>query len=267
MNFERNALHGIKNINVVISNIPLNIMAKFLHIGSIKPSRKWHNRFFTHPYHELMIVTKGVIHVSGKEQHFTLSVGDALLYPAGVYHCEKSDENSPVENIFIVFEDSTLSGTAIIPQIPASPVLREMASTLYDLTQNGEEIPFADEYVTLMLKIFSFSPHTEKKSFVKEADDFMLQNIGKPVTLDDLAKLSGKSKYLFLRQYHSETGITPMKKLWDMRCEEALDLLKYSDLTIKEIAFQTGFSDAAHFSRRIKNHCGKTPSEIRKKHL
>ena len=120
---------------------------------------------------------------------------------------------------------------------------------------------------TLMLKIFSFSPHTEKKSFIKEADDFMLQNIGMPVTLDDLAKLSGKSKYLFLRQYHSETGITPMKKLWDMRCEEALDLLKFSDLTIKEIAFQTGFSDAAHFSRRIKNHCGKTPSEIRKKHL
>ena len=243
----------------------LNIMAKFLHIDRIKASRKWHNRFFTHPYHELIIVTKGIMHVSGKEQHFTLSGGDAVLYPAGVYHCETSDETCPVESFFIVFEDSSFSGTSIIQKIPSPTILRPMASMLYDLSQNEGGIPFADEYITLMLKIFSFMPQIVKQSFVQEVDNFMARNLGKEITLDDLAKIAAKSKYLFLRQYHSETGSTPMKKLWEMRCEEALELLKYSDLTIKEIAFHTGFSDTAHFSRRIKKHCGKTPSEIRNK--
>ena len=99
--------------------------------------------------------------------------------------------------------------------------------------------------------------------FVNIADDFMSKHLSSDISLDDIAAASGKSKYLFLRQYHEETGITPIKKLWQMRCEEAVALLKYTALSTKEIAFRTGFADTGHFCRKIKNFCGKTPVEIR----
>ena len=84
-------------------------------------------------------------------------------------------------------------------------------------------------------------------------------------TIDDIAEAAGKSKFLFVRQYRLQTGMTPVQTLWQMRCKEAVALLKYTTLSIKEISFRTGFSDSGHFTRRIKSFCGQTPSAIRKK--
>ena len=239
-------------------------MAKFLHIGRVSSSPGWHNRFYTHPFHELVIVASGGMHVSGEDQHFKLSSGDALLYPAGVYHCEQSDDTFPVESYFIVFEDEKIPAEKIIPAKHPLAVLRSMASTLYEFnSRSGGSVSFADEYVDLMLKVFFFAPRQEKTSWVNEVDDFMSRHLDLDISLDELAAFAGKSKYLFLRQYALSAGMTPIRKLWKLRCETALELLKYTDFTIKEIAVRTGFSDAGHFSRRIKSFCGKTPSEVR----
>lgn len=45
---------------------------------------------------------------------------------------------------------------------------------------------------------------------------------------------------------------------------EAKRLFCYSDKSAKEIAFELGFDDAAHFSRFFKNHTGQNPSDFRK---
>ena len=47
------------------------------------------------------------------------------------------------------------------------------------------------------------------------------------------------------------------------RYAEAAALLKYTGLPVKEIAARTGFSDVAHFSRRIKAWSGRSPGELR----
>lgn len=45
---------------------------------------------------------------------------------------------------------------------------------------------------------------------------------------------------------------------------EAKRLFCYTDRSAKEIAFDLGFEDAAHFSRFFKKHTGKKPSDFRK---
>ena len=116
----------------------------------------------------------------------------------------------------------------------------------------------------LLLKIFYSAEIPEEKRFVNEANEFMYKHLGSSITLDDIAEAVGKSKFLFIRQYQQQTGMTPVQALWQMRCKEAIYLLKYTTLSIKEISFRTGFADAGHFSRRIKSFCGQTPSKIRK---
>ncbi|HVU58885.1 MAG TPA: helix-turn-helix domain-containing protein [Puia sp.] len=49
--------------------------------------------------------------------------------------------------------------------------------------------------------------------------------------------------------------------------KEAEDLLFHTSLTVKEIAYELGFSSATHFFRFFKRHTGSSPQTIRQKHL
>ena len=49
-----------------------------------------------------------------------------------------------------------------------------------------------------------------------------------------------------------------------MRIEKAQQLIKTSNRSLTEIAYLTGFSDQAHFSRIFKQHTGQTPSDFKK---
>lgn len=48
------------------------------------------------------------------------------------------------------------------------------------------------------------------------------------------------------------------------RIGKAIQLLEFSEDTLAEIAYLTGFSDQSHFNRVFKAHTGQTPSEYRK---
>ncbi len=211
------------------------------------------------------MVLSGVMHVSDPERSLELRTGEAALYPAGVFHREQSDEREPVESCFLVFRDPRLGGDRILVSRDRGIFLRPLAAALYEHSLSGGTPRFGDEILGLMLKIF-FAPasgEAQPSGPVREADTFMRRNLGGAISLSDLAEAAGLSKYHFLRQYRRETGKTPIRVLWEMRCSEAISLLRYTALPIKEIALRTGFSDSAHFSRRIRAFSGKAPRQFR----
>ncbi|MFK8111774.1 MAG: helix-turn-helix transcriptional regulator, partial [Rubripirellula sp.] len=52
-----------------------------------------------------------------------------------------------------------------------------------------------------------------------------------------------------------------------IRVDEASRLLVSSDLSISEIALETGFYDQAHLTRTFRRWMGMTPSEFRRESL
>jgi transcriptional regulator GlxA family with amidase domain len=49
-----------------------------------------------------------------------------------------------------------------------------------------------------------------------------------------------------------------------IRMERAMELLKNNQATIAEVAYETGFSEPAYFSRVFINHFGYSPSDVKK---
>ena len=238
----------------------------FVHIGKVEPDAEWHNLHRVHRRHELIVILSGVMHITGRGQAFELRPGDAALYPAGVLHQERSDRDRPVESCFIVFENGGISADQIVVKRGMGAWLRPLAAALYEQFLNCGAPPFADKYLALMLEIFSSAgaeAPEQSSDFVRKVRSFMRRRLADKLTLDDLAAAVGMSKFHFLRRHRAETGTTPLKALWDMRCAEAAALLKYTGLPVKEIAARTGFSDVAHFSRRIKAWCDRNPGELR----
>jgi AraC-like DNA-binding protein len=85
-----------------------------------------------------------------------------------------------------------------------------------------------------------------------------------PLPVADLAALAHLAPTWFSRLFAREIGMPPGQYVTARRIAAAQQWLRASDLTLAEIALQTGFADAFHLSRTFKRQTGMSPSVYRK---
>lgn len=68
------------------------------------------------------------------------------------------------------------------------------------------------------------------------------------------------------RKFQEYFEMSPKQYLIKLRMNRALELLIADELSVREIAFECGFSDEKYFSRAFKNQYGYPPSHM-KKHI
>ncbi len=78
-----------------------------------------------------------------------------------------------------------------------------------------------------------------------------------------LARVSCVSEAHFARSFKEAFGVPPHRYLLTRRIERATALLRDSDLSITEIAFQTGWHSLGTFGRIFRDITGEKPSAIR----
>ena len=93
--------------------------------------------------------------------------------------------------------------------------------------------------------------------------NYINDHCSEDLTLDQVAKLSGFSKYHFSRLFKQFTNISFYKYLNIKRIETAEKLLIDKKLTITEAALQCGFSSLSAFIRMFKIIKGCTPTEFK----
>jgi AraC-like DNA-binding protein len=97
--------------------------------------------------------------------------------------------------------------------------------------------------------------------------DFIETNLAdEELTVSTIASAFGYSTRQIHRMFQDETGMTVSEYIWKSRLEHSLEDLRNIDnerRTITDIAFNWGFSNAAHFSRAFKETYGITPRECR----
>jgi len=91
----------------------------------------------------------------------------------------------------------------------------------------------------------------------------MEANIEEPLSTHELAEHLGISRRQLERLFKKYLQVVPSRYYLDVRLQRARRLLRESDRPAGEIALQTGFSSAAHFSTAYRNHFGMTPREAR----
>lgn len=82
-------------------------------------------------------------------------------------------------------------------------------------------------------------------------------------TVRRLARVSGVSEAHFARSFKAAFGLPPNRYLLTRRIERASTLLRDSDLSITDIAFQTGWTSLGTFGRTFRDVTGESPSERR----
>ena len=98
---------------------------------------------------------------------------------------------------------------------------------------------------------------------LKRIQAFIADNLSQPLTLADLAAEAALSDYHFARMFRQTTGQSPHQYVMQQRMDKARQLLRKTQLSLTDIAYDCGFSSLSHFSNRFRVCCGVSPSVYR----
>jgi AraC-like DNA-binding protein len=102
------------------------------------------------------------------------------------------------------------------------------------------------------------------QTFLK-LEQTLRKNLSDPWTVEEMAGLVGLGTTAFTEKVKAFSGFSPLNYLINIRISEAIKLLNRKDLSLTDIALETGFYSSQHFSSTFKKLTGYTPREFRKK--
>jgi AraC-like DNA-binding protein len=111
------------------------------------------------------------------------------------------------------------------------------------------------------------SPGRDFPNAFMKLEQELRKDLSRQWTVEEMAALVGLGTTLFNDKVKSFSGFSPINYLINIRISEAIKLLKLKDISLTDIALDTGFYSSQHFSTTFKKLTGYTPSEFRKNHL
>jgi AraC family transcriptional regulator, arabinose operon regulatory protein len=105
------------------------------------------------------------------------------------------------------------------------------------------------------------------KERVTKSIEFMKQHLREPLRIATLAAVVNLSRSHYTEIFRRVTGYAPLMYLNHLRMQRAVQMLNSTNLSIKAIGDQLGFSDQFYFSRAFTKLHGHSPSEHRRRYI
>ena len=251
-----------------------------------------------HDFAEIVIITSGSgVHVTGKET-YPLNAGDAFVIGGSRQHDYHSMKRLCLVNILFQpdklnlrpYDLRTLPGYhALFTLEPAWRRRHQFNGRLrLTPTELGVVMTFVDnleeelktradgfkfmatasfmQIIGYLSRCYAQAKNPDSRALLRigAAISHLETNTHEPVDLDLLARIAHMSSRNFIRSFKAATGSSPIAYVIQLRVNRAASLLRRTDLTITEIAFQAGFGDSNYFARQFRRLLGVTPSQYRR---
>lgn len=227
---------------------------------------------------EFVVIQRGSAQLIQRRKALTLEAGDAVLID-GREPYELQTQNLRNLSFHISAEwletwipkPAEISGTAIVGRSTWGRAINAMVLPL--IQNRGECDDMTSQEVGELLRAafarHDSEPRTLKSSSLLEHLRELVKTFAHDTSLDvpKLASLAGVS-VRYVHKIFADVSSTFGAELLNARLNIAERLLAdplFNQLSISEIAWRAGFSDASHFSRRFKSKWHMTPGEIRKR--
>ncbi|MEE0388780.1 MAG: helix-turn-helix domain-containing protein, partial [Agathobaculum sp.] len=108
--------------------------------------------------------------------------------------------------------------------------------------------------------------HREERSenpFCAQFSVWLANHYMQDISLEEAAEAMGMSSFYFSRFFRTAYNRTFLEYLTSYRIERAEELLRQTDIPVREIAPRVGYTDANYFTKVFKRHCGCTPTDYR----
>lgn len=114
------------------------------------------------------------------------------------------------------------------------------------------------QYGTTLAQIAMEGSNTYR---IREAIDQIINNMDKPLPIEELAELANMGVSTFHRHFKEVTAMSPLQFQKQLRLQEARRLLMSESTDAADVAFRVGYESASQFSREYSRMFGFPPRE------
>lgn len=238
--------------------------------------------------HAVIVVLEGEKKFSSPTQELHVRKGDILFFQRGCYSMNESIDANYKSLVFFVNEkllkefvgqNMTLFGGKQTT-LPADLILAFSSSTTFAtfidslLPYFGAKTPFLNEllrlkFQELLLHLFELDTSGQLRALLlhiyqgqKTDFDYLMNTYAlKPLSINELARLSGRSLSAFKRDFEQHFRTSPGHWLRRKRLEHAHFLLRNTDKNVSEVSMEIGYESVSHFIKAYKEQYGFTPKQ------
>lgn len=239
-----------------------------------------------HAHDELAlgVTLEGVQEFSCKGSRYRSEPGDVIVFNPGDAHNGNPGDHSPLRYTMLYLDpdeifplmgcaagsDRTrfrISGTRL-----DDPVLRSLILRMNHLATRVERSTLESECCLyniaerLVRREGLFTPgkrKTRRDALLLRVREFIHDNIGEDLAVDDLSRVAGMSKYHFIRLFRSQFGMTPHRYILNCRVNRVREALAAGSPPTRA-AQDHGFFDVSHLNRHFKRAFGLTPARFQR---
>ncbi|MEE1061423.1 MAG: AraC family transcriptional regulator [Ruminococcus sp.] len=250
----------------------------------------WHKEM------EIIYVVNGQGTVTVQTTRYNLCEGDIILIQPETLHSIEQLDDKHMEYFNIIFDFNLLENNTSYCYINYLKPIYERRKTVPVYIKEGEPLSalitlnirylienrkqkFSGDELMVKSNLYAIIHHINK--FCTETSDFSLklesnynkieevltyvqEHYSEKLTVENAATLISYSPNYFSKLFHELTGTSFIQYVINYRLDIAHKKLTSSDMSITEIAEETGFSNLPYFTRTFTAKYGTTPKAYRK---
>ncbi|MBF6626573.1 AraC family transcriptional regulator [Aerococcaceae bacterium zg-BR9] len=213
---------------------------------------------------------------------YSVSAGEGFLICPG----EKSSYAASLDNPwhYLWIEFNGMRAKKIVESIGLSPtkpiyqpkskqaeylIYEKLMNIIHHNSQSelfimGQLYLFFDELNNNSAHHHTAAIQSNQELFLREAVNFINRHYSEPISVRSVSDSLNISPSYLTRLFKKEYQLTPSHYIQEFRIMKGAELLQITNLSIAEIAEQTGFSNQFYFSNVFKNKYQCSPSQYRK---
>lgn len=265
----------------------------------VRIDKQTHMYMHSHEFHEMVIVSDGTgMHCTDTER-YPIERGDVFLIKPGCSHAYEDTAGLNIINLLYIPEKLGLPLYDLI-DVPGfhaffelEPALRSQHGFKSRLRISNEKLDYISSMIKLLedeinsgrkgrlyaaasvlMQIILFVSRSYDKSSspaqteifrLGEALSYIGMNFRRDISLAKLARKAAMSETTLYRMFKKSFGVSPVNYVISLRVAHARKLLESTDMTVSDIANDSGFGDSNFFSRTFRRHVGMSPRDYRKR--
>lgn len=222
----------------------------------------------------IMHIIKGSIKIESDNISYIAKMGETVLIDCHKPHSYSSLGDLDTiwfhfdgSNAHAMYHELNILYNSIIVTKNSSEIINRIYQ-IYEIYKLGKKTSEAIQsaYIARIIAEFFKYPgagFTDKNDVIHKIINHIEENYDRVLTIDELSKMAGISEFYLSRLFKKQTGFTMHEYIIKTRVTSAKILLKSTNLSLREIALNCGFTNESTFSNTFKKITDMTPRVFR----
>ncbi len=226
----------------------------------------------------LLYLINGYMDVSASNHTFVASAGDAVIFAPHIGYKYVFGGTDHIEYLWVHFTGSYAQkfldecGFSPLPyhkNIGSTLKISERFEKIFEIFEEKGPLQRHELAAALERLLLSIAKAASDNSDIPRALEKSIRYIhssyNKKISVPELAAIENLSNSRYIALFHQQMGASPMAYIIALRMDAATDLLRNTDLSVKQIGILVGYHDPHFFSKLFKKYMGISPKEYKDK--